>query len=264
MKIAAGKKVYDVTHTRAKAQGRSFTAAELNDALTNRLPALLRDEEGRKQIEASLQAVASTQFQVDRLQTALNQTTNLQDWQVGEAMADAYLTDHRDCQFPWPSGRDLRNPLASPAGADLVGFQKHAGSTRFAFGEVKTSQEEKWPPQVVTSRHGLLNQLEELRDSSNVKNHLALIYLGYRALGASWHLTWKTASSRYLKSDTDIALFGVLVRDVTPKSTDLKDRVSRLDTGCPKDTQIELMAFYLPTGSIKNIGHRDSKTELDK
>ena len=61
-------------------------------------------------------------FASDNLRSALSAKHPVFDWQVGEAMAEAYLVDHRQCEFPWPSGRDLRNPEASPAGADLVGF----------------------------------------------------------------------------------------------------------------------------------------------
>lgn len=215
-----------------------------------------KQEVERNLFRARSGGLPSTQFESIRLRAALDRTTEPQDWQVGEAMAEAYLTDHRDCQFPWPSSRDLRNPSASLAGADLVGFQKHAASARFAFGEVKTSWEEKWPPQVVTSRHGLANQLEELRDSGEVKAHLAIIYLGLRAQGATWQPTWKAASTRYLKNPADVALFGVLVRDVEPREADLKSRVDRLSDGCPAETSLELFAFYLPRGSIKTLGRR--------
>jgi hypothetical protein len=259
MKIATGKQAYSATRTRIKAQGISFTEPELDAALKQRLPPLLADEEGRSRIRQSLVGIQNTQFESARLQAALNSMVELQNWQVGEAMAEAYLIDHRDCEFPWPSSRDLRNPSASPAGADLVGFHGSGSAVRFAFGEVKTSEEKKWPPQVVTGRHGLVNQLEDLRDSVEIKNHLALIYLGHRAQGAAWHPTWKSASTRYLRNPGDVSLFGVLVRDVQPKEEDVKPRMDRLANGCPSDTSIELLAFYLPDGSIKSLGNRAAK-----
>lgn len=259
MKIARGKKVYDAVSRGVRAGGRAFTDDELDIALNHRLAALLRDDEGREQIRVCLRSIARTQFESGRLRSALSSTTEPKDWQVGEAIGEAYLTDHRECEFPWPSSRDLRNPSASPAGADLVGFQKNKGSTRFAFGEAKTSSEAKWPPGVVTSRHGLVNQLEELRDSQVVKEHLGLIYLGFRAQGTTWYGTWKTASTRYLGNPEDVALFGVLVRDVNPQSADLSARSQRLGTGCPADTYVELIAFYLPLGSISTLGKRVSK-----
>jgi len=261
MKIARGKKIYDAATSGVKAEGRSFTDDELDDAIENRLAALLRDDEGREQIRVCLHSLAKTQFESARLRAALSNTTEPRDWQVGEAIGEAYLTDHRECEFPWPSSRDLRNPSASPAGADLVGFQKNRGSTRFAFGEAKTSSEAKWPPGVVTSRHGLVNQLEVLRDSLAVKEHLGLIYLGFRVQGTKWYGTWKTASLRYLGNPEDIALFGVLVRDVTPQSEDLSARSQRLGRGCPADTYLELVAFYLPLESISTLSKRVSKSK---
>jgi hypothetical protein len=148
----------------------------------------------------------------------------------------------------------LRNPNASPAGADLVGFQKHGRSQRFAFGEVKTSEEEKWPPQVVTSRHGLAKQLEELRDSEHTKHHLVLIYLGHRAPKSSWETSYREAVTRYLQDVSDISLFGFLIRDVTPKADDLHSRAKTMAKGCPTGTSIDLHAIYLPSKSIRSLG----------
>lgn len=245
-----------MSKARTKAQGIALTTVQLKAALTQRLPRLLNDEQAREQIRESLRGLPSTEFESARLKAGLERSTERLDWQVGETLAEAYLTDHRDCEFPWPSSRDLRNPLASPAGADLVGFQKHAASARFAFGEVKTSSEAKWPPQVVASRHGLTDQLEELRDSVGVKNHLAIVYLGLRAQGANWQPTWKVACTRYLKNPADVALFGVLVHDVEPREADLKAMVDRLSEDCPAETSLELFAFYLPSGGIKTLGKR--------
>ena len=259
MKIAPGRTVYQVSRPRAEAKGLVFTSTELDLALTNRLSPMLDDEHGRTQIRESLLGLPSTQFDSTRLEAAMARRTEHQDWQVGEAMGEAYLSDHRGCEFPWPSSRDLRNPSASPAGADLVGFQSHANSARLAFGEVKTSQEEKWPPQVVTSRHGLSKQMEELRDSVEVKSHLAIVYLGWRAQGAAWGGTWRCAAARYLTNPADVALFGILVRDVEPREADLETRVDRLSDGCPAATYLELLAFYLPAESIRTLGKRASQ-----
>jgi hypothetical protein len=141
MKIAAGKNAYSAGTPPVKAEGLLFSQIELDGALEQRLPPLLRDDVGKKKVEDFLGGLANTAFATDRLTAALNAVTPVKDWQVGESLAEAYLVDHKDCEFPWPTGRDLRNPKASPAGADLVGFQKHGKSQRFAFGEVKTSAE---------------------------------------------------------------------------------------------------------------------------
>lgn len=254
MKIAPGKRVYSAGTPPVRAEGLTFSQAELDGALDHRLPQLLRDDVGRKKVEDFLSGLANTAFATDRLAAALNAITPVKDWQVGESLAEAYLVDHKDCEFPWPTGRDLRNPNASPAGADLVGFQKHDMSQRFAFGEVKTSEEERWPPQVVTSRHGLMKQLEELRDSDQTKHHLVLIYLGHRAPHSTWEAGYREAVTRYLQDASDISLFGFLIRDVAPKAEDLQSRAKMIATGCPKKTSIELHALYLPSGTIRSLG----------
>ncbi len=80
-------------------------------------------------------------------------------WREGEALAQAWLTDHKDCDFPWPFNRDLRHHGASLPGAELVGFTGTDGEPRFAFGQVKTSKEAKHPPQVVNQGDkNLINQ----------------------------------------------------------------------------------------------------------
>ncbi len=255
MKIAVGTVHYTADEKPIKATGIGFSDEQLNLALTQRVPALLKDEAGKKQAEDMLAGLATTAFASDRLQAALNVKPEPQDWQVGEALAEAYLVDHCDCEFPWPHGRDLRNPKASAAGADLVGFQAHAGKTRLAFGEVKTSEEEKWPPQVMTSRHGLEKQLELLRDSTTIKDHL-MIYLAMRAVNTSWKAKYQQAAARYLHNPQDVALFGFLVRDVIPKPEDLKERGKKLATGCPTGTSIELRALYLSPKSIPTLAKR--------
>lgn len=261
MKIAAGKKAYTVADLSVKAEGLLFSQAELDAVLEQRLPPLLRDDAGKKTVQEFVGGLATTAFETHRLAAALNVAPSAKDWQVGESLAEAYLVDHKDCEFPWPTGRDLRNPNASPAGADLVGFHRHGKSRRIAFGEVKTSEEEKWPPQVVTGRHGLAKQLEELRDSDQTKNHLVIVYLGHRASNSSWETGYRESVKRYLNDTSDVSLFGFLVRDVAPKADDLQSRAKALSKGCPKETSIELYAVYLPP---KSIGSLAKKVRLRK
>ncbi len=261
MKIAVGRKAYSVGTPPVKAEGLLFSQAELDTALEHRLPPLIRDDAGKKKVEEFVGGLATTAFETARLAAALSVVPSTKNWQVGESLSEAYLVDHKDCEFPWPAGRDLRNPNASPAGADLVGFHRHGKSNRFVFGEVKTSEEEKWPPQVVTSRHGLAKQLEELRDSEQIKNHLVIFYLGHRAYGSSWEMGYRESVKRYLNDTSDVSLFGFLVRDVAPKVEDLQSRAKALAKGCPNKTSIELHAVYLPP---KSIGSLAKKARLQK
>jgi hypothetical protein len=252
-KIARGVTAYELGNSPVTATGHRFTAAELSTTLKDRLPSILFDEAGKAQVRDVLSGLATTDFKADQIEAALAVPPPLRNWQVGEAIAEAYLVDHRDCDFPWPSGRDLRNPNASPTGADLVGFHRDPKGTRFAFGEVKTSEEDRRPPQVVTGRHGLAKQLEELRDSAPVKNHLVYQYLGIRAAASDWKDTYRLAASRYLENPADVSLFGVLVRDIDPDQEDLSQRIATLAKKCPDQTTIELRAFYLPSKTIATL-----------
>ena len=213
--------------------------------------------------EDLLLGISETGFQQDSVRRVLSHTREPEDWRVGEALAECHLRDHLCCSFPWPAGRDQKNPDSSPTGADLVGFQKteqNAGPHRFAFGEVKTSTEERWPPQVMYGRHGMTRQLESLRDDVIVRDHVVK-YLAHRAHGANWESQYKEAAVRYLTDSTDVVLFGVLVRDVEPKDADLRTRAQALASGCPDHTALELAAVYFPTGSITGIGKRITLTE---
>jgi hypothetical protein len=185
-KIAKGKRCYTQQREQVKAEGLAFTEPEMKAALRHHVGSILFDDVGQADIAQALNEVTTTEFEVAQLREILNQPPALKDWQVGEALAEAWLTDHRACDFPWPSSRDLRNRNASPTGADLVGFQLQNGSCRLAFGEVKTSGEAQYPPQVVTKPNGLVEQLETLRDNPAAKDQLFL-YLAYHARQTNWN-----------------------------------------------------------------------------
>ena len=242
--IPTGTEAYCADAVCVVARGVLLTEDELVQALRSRICSIVWDDTGRADLGNLLASIATTSFQTEGIRRLLSRTTDPEDWRVGEALAEAFLVDHRKCTFPWPSGRDLKNPTASPTGTDLVGFQHSDEQTafcRFAFGEVKTSGQEQWPPSVWSGRHGLLNQIEQLRDSREVKDDL-LFYLGHHAPATPWEVHYKTAASRYLTDPADISLFGVLIRDVEHKAKDLASRAGILSANCPSATSIELRA----------------------
>lgn len=259
--MPAGAALYDVGCDAVLAHGTCYTDQELDAALAGAVSDALMDEPGTTELDAILAGAVTTQFSVESLKRTLSAQQASTAWQVGEGIAEAFLVHHRGCEFPWPSRRDLRNPSASPAGADLVGF--HNGDepeerSRFAFGEVKTSGEEAWPPAVVTGGSGLRRQLTGLRDRTSTKDALVL-YLGHRAQGADWRLQYRCAAERYLADPTDVSLFGVIVRDVEPRAGDLKQLAEDLASGCPSVTSVELHALYLPSGVIETLPARAAK-----
>jgi len=258
MTISAGLKQYEADVPPVLAMGLSYSASELDDALTAEVNEIVHDLSGRELLTELVGSIQGTDFDDSQIKALLNPSTLPEDWRVGEALAQAYLAVHRTCIFPWPASRDLRNPVSSPAGTDLVGFVHGAADDRFAFGEVKTSTEEKWPPSLIYGRHGLKQQLEDLRDSTEHKNALVR-YLGLHSVDAPWVEQFKRAFKSYVLSSTNVAIFGVLIRDVPPNSDDLSARAKALAKSAPSDIKIELIAIYLPSGSIPTLPVRCKK-----
>ena len=216
-------------------------------------PQVLFDDEGMAGIEEILHGIVSTEFKDGGLRHVLAGPERIEGWRVGEAIAETWLIDHRDCHFPWPGWRDERKRRSSLPGADLVGLCADSQGERMAFGEVKTSSEARCPPRVMNGPTGLTQQLADLRDSTSIRDDL-FKYLGLRANGAAWMGRFQQAGERYLSSKSDVRLFGFLVRDVSPHENDLNVGVERLSQGCPDDTRIELLALYLPLGHLDGIG----------
>ena len=76
------------------------------------------------------------------------------------------------------------------------------------------------------------------------------LYLAHRAVNAPWKAEWQSAASRFLSDDADVVVFGVLVRDVDPHEDDLRVRATSLAAGRPARMAMELVAVYMPAGSI--------------
>lgn len=261
MTIAAGNELYNADFSSVKARGAAYTHSEVDAALSGPVSRILWDDAGIAALEDVLGSLITTNFSDRSVRRILSDRPAPEPWRVGEGLAEAFLVEHRVCEFPWPSGRDLKNPDASPSGTDLVGFQDTTAETnrqRFAFGEAKTSGEESWPPSVMTGRHGLRKQLEALRDSTDVKDSLVR-YLGHHANGSTWSPRYESAATRYLTNPADVSLFGILVRDVEARPEDLASRAQALASSCPAETGIELRAMYLPRGSISTLAERVSK-----
>lgn len=251
--LAAGSIEYSLGTQPVIGAGYSWTDPEMKAALAGPVAEVFYDDIGSQQVRSLLMGIVETGFAQDNVKEVLERPQSDENWRVGEAIAEAYLVHHRDCSFPWPDGRDVRRAQSSLPGADLVGFQKDAVAFRFAFGEVKTSHEAKYPPGTLHGRTGLKQQLEDLRDEVAVRDQLVL-YLSHRAgLNPPWKETFADAAKRYFTDRQDVSVFGVLVRDVKPHSDDLNALVQKLHTGCPASMSVELLAIYLPAQSISQL-----------
>ena len=253
MTVAAGAVVYSEGAAPCLGIGLTWSDDDLDGAMGGPVAAVLFDDKGKADIEDMLTGLAETEFEQAGLRRVLSNPEKIEDWRVGEAIAETYLSDHRDCCFPWPDGRDERKSGSSLPGADLVGVRADDQGDCLAFGEVKTSSDAKHPPGAMHGRTGLKQQLEDLRDSVSIRDAL-FIYLGYRARGSDWIERFQRAGKRYLTNKSDVQLYGFLVRDVEPHKDDVRVRVEKLGRDCPDDTRIELLALYLPKGKIEGIG----------
>lgn len=253
MTVAPGEAIYASGAPPCTGLGLRWSGEELDAALTGPVAAVLFDDEGTADIEEILLGLADTEFEQDGLRRVLAGPTRIEDWRVGEAIAETWLTDHRDCHFPWPDGRDERKRGSSLPGADLVGLHTDTHGDCLAFGEVKTSSEPRYPPGTMYGSKGLKRQLEDLRDRTSIRDDL-FKYLGHRATGAAWKDRFQRAGKRYLANKSDVALFGFLVRDVAPHQDDLRAPVDSLGKGRPHGTVIELVALYVPVGRVDGIG----------
>lgn len=255
MTVSQGTAEYTLGTKPVTGCGRSYSADELDTALAGPVTDILYDNTGKADIKALLIGVAETDFERDAIGRILSNTKPPEDWRVGEALAECYLVDQRNCFFPWPDSRDERKSGSSLPGADLVGFQSDNNDDIFAFGEVKTSTENKYPPGAMYGRTGLKQQIEDLQSDVRIKDDIVK-YLGYRAVNASWKRRYQSAAKNYIQSKTNIRIFGFLIRDVKPNQDDLDTRVTQLANNTHADMVIELIALYLPSNSIKQLSNK--------
>lgn len=252
MTLAEGVVKYGLGTAPVTGCGIIWTIEELDKALEGPVAQVFFDDKGKDDLRRLLESVPNAGFNSSEVRRILEDTNEPEEWRVGEALAESYLVYHRSCMFPWPDGRDQRKSGSSLPGADLVGFQRDGESECFVFGEVKTSGEDKYPPRAMYGETGFKKQLEDLRDEVDIRNDLVK-YLGHRAMKAPWKDRFKAASARYLADHRDVKLFGLLIRDVSPHENDIRARVNKLSKDCPPRMSIELIAIYLPLGSIGTL-----------
>ncbi|MBU3916091.1 hypothetical protein KKA14_11200 [bacterium] len=246
--LPTGKAIYQEIHNGMKIQGVSYSENDLFQS-AQIVADVCFNTSGQKAFEDYILSLNDTGFSPMAIVFP-----TVKEWQVGEGFAEAYLTAHLSCSFPWSNSRDLKNPNSSLTGADMVGF--HQG--KFAFGEVKTSKEQKYPPQVTSKKgDGLNEQLKKLCHDQDGR-WVLVQYMFYRLKGTP---EYQAACECYLNDNKNFYVFGVLVRDVEPKINDWdylkrhlevheQNRVSLVALYLPKDDGIEkLQAFVLSKGA---------------
>ena len=213
--------------------------------MTERVAPRLYDEEGQTEFEVYLSSLGSTDFARKNLGAFLVADTEESKnwWDVGEAIAEAFLTQEHNVVWPWNMNRDKRNPRASPSGADLVGFKIEGSKVQFAFGEVKTSGDSNSPPRVMK---GMTNQLKKLaRDSSIIDEHIRWLF--HRCKTESHKENFRSAMELFAGSKGKaVSFYGVLVRGVPPIETDLITGGKVLAEVISPPAMCHLLAIYIP------------------
>jgi hypothetical protein len=217
--------------------------------MENNVRERLNDIDGQRIVTNYLRPLASTGFEVDNLEVLLNAgALEERDWAVGESFSEAILEQNLNVIFPWNHARDLRNENASLPGADIVGLINDNGQHKLLFGEVKTSIQDHFPPNVMYGRSGMTHQLETI--GTNLTRLMTLVtWLVHRCSGTEYEGSFNEAFQHLIQNANEgMYLIGILVRpDITANENDLQSRGTTLgNTFNGTGTQVLLLAYYLP------------------
>ena len=223
-----------------------------DEYLSSRVRARFYDIEGTEALIEEFKDLPSTGFEEQLLIDIFSTSPSIEDWRIGEVLAECYLEDFEKVRFHYPSSRDAKNPKANLQGADLVGFidiDEH--TTIFLFGEVKTSSDKRSPPQVMYGRSGMIDELRGIKNNPDIRKAL-IKWLAFKVKDLSENEPFKKDYLKALKIyiqegvEDKYYLIGILVRDTIPKETDLKSRYLSLKKDLAKEARLKLIALYIP------------------
>lgn len=239
-------------------QGVSVTETECLEHLQGPVKDNLIDREEREDTLEKLRALqfdtgfrASEQLLID-IQTLESDEIDERIFRVGEAYAEIILEEHFSCRFHWNELRDARNPKGNKTGADLVGFIEIDREILFLFGEVKTSSEDRRPPQVMTYSDGIEKQLLDLYNNPS-KRLILISYLKNKAKlfpdDHQFKIDLNEGIKSYYSEHNKYQLIGVLVRDIESNERDILPSYDRLKRDILGPIGLKLLALYVPINS---------------
>lgn len=247
MAVSKGTREYSIESESIVAFGVSHTDAEMKEILCDDVYDKLFDINEHSEIAIGLE---DTGFKQAVIMEKLFPITSKEDWEIGEAYAQVYAENNLNSSIPWGISRDIKKPGSSLPGADIIGLHRDDSGTCFLFGEIKTSSQDKYPPNVMYGDHGLKKQLEDLCEDEEITKSLVR-YLAYRLKESALWDGYKEAFMHYLESDgSKVHILGVLVRDVKPNEEDLSARTKKLEKFVVNGRTIELVGIYVPLNSI--------------
>jgi len=248
---------YENTNERSAYQGVILKEG-FDGYLSSRVKARFYDIEGTEVLIEEFRDIPSTGFEERLLIDIFSISPPVDDWKIGEALAECYLEDFEKVRFYYPSSRDAKNPKANLQGADLVGLvEVDEETTIFLFGEVKTSSDKNSPPQIMYGRSGMIDQLRNIKNNPDLQKTL-IKWLGFKVIPLAdndpFREDYQKALKVYLKEGAEHKYFliGILIRDTEPKDTDLKSRYESLKSELSNEARLKLVALYIPI-SIKDM-----------
>lgn len=197
---------------------------------------------GDESFEELINNLRDSGFDTSVLETALNSPSILTFWEWGECFAYDQIEKHLGINIPWPPFWDRRIRKASLPGGDIVGLMNDGQNTIFVFGEIKTSSQKKYPPDVVIKSHdGMIDQIQRLASRETIKDHIQWLYI--KAEGKDWEEDFRKAMEYYIKHNNGHIVIGILIRDTAPNVLDLRCILEKLEefkisTSC--------YSYYLP------------------
>ena len=237
--------------------GLSINEIEFKNHLANIRDVLLDLEEREvqtkelRELKAKIEEsgfTANEQLLID-IQALNSDEVSVDSFRMGEAYAEVILKEHFSCRFYWNELRDTRNPKGNKPGADLVGFIEIDGDVLFLFGEVKTSSEERYPPQVMRDDNGMEKQLKDLYEDPE-KRRFLISYLSNKVRffphSHPFRQDLEAGLLNYYSVDEKYQLVGVLIRDIEPDERDLKNSYIRLNEAIQSHIGLKLVALYIP------------------
>jgi hypothetical protein len=240
---------YENHHKGVSWRGVSFVEEEeFTTFLRNDVADRLNDTSEYEKFQHFLKGLELTGLGIENLENVLRvQPREERDWAIGESIAEIYLLESDQIIFPWNMERDKRNIKGSLPGADIIGFFPLGDEYRFALGEVKSSSEQKYPPQVMSGRNGHLgHQINNL--AHNLETiHTIFRWLFVRCKGNKFEKMFQKSLIHYFNSgNKGVSLYGILIRDTPPNEDDLNRRGTQLGESILDPTSCDLKAIYLP------------------
>lgn len=228
-------------------KGVSYSKEEIKEIFPKQVREKLLDEEGTIELVNDLKTTGFDDALLVDILKLDDIITEHKSWRIGEAFAEYYIETNFSARFYYNELRDARNVFGNKTGADLLGFIELEGKTVFLFGEVKTSSENKTPPNVLQGRHGMIDQLKDLATNTDITRQLIRNF-GFKILNLQENNPFRTDYIEAFKNYTSdkFHLIGILVRDTKPDEKDLKSRYKNLSKAVSNRIGLNLTALYIP------------------